>query len=402
MGLALVASGHGCKPCRDPAHVMIPEACPADASSTSMVCEPPAGHTNLRAELDHRRWVQWSRIAARHEVDPGIAPGALLEHADLSTREVVEELRRQARSDLREREQELRQACQAPDPIRRRVGGVAVLLDKGSFEMPPQGVEVAVLPSRALTHGSAGDDVCPSETAGDVRELDSFNGGTLFFIDRRHLVGAGHLLLTRICKKKTTDRLGGYVIAFGLTHDAITASGAIEVPVEQVIDGSTVTVVECHDGNEIETTGDWVVLRTDERICGAEPLPVRWDEPVAAGEVVHALGHPNHLTMKYSGSSEVARSAPTVPIFQMDLVTDNGSSGSPVLDDDGVVVGIHDGSWKTSCSWHCTTGAGRCCRRVRCKNDDCGLDGYATHIQRVRSAWEKSWETIESKECESR
>lgn len=400
--IAVIPTGQGCGPCRDQAQVSIPKACPEGSSSTEMKCDPPVGYTGLRAELDYRRWSEWSRVAARHDVDPGPAPSepSNPKLAELSTSTIVEELRREARTNARDRDQELLQACRAPDPIWQRTGGVAVLIDKGSFKLPNNGL--AELPSRALAHGGAGDDVCLSDTAGDARELASTNGGTLFFIDRHHLVGAGHVLLSRICTKKTTDRLDDYVIAFGLTHDAITSDGTIKVPVGQIIDGSTVTVAECHGSGELHTEGDWVVLRTDECICGAEPLPVRWDAPVVERERVHALGHPNQLTMKYSTFSEVARSRPRVPVFEMDLVTDNGSSGSPIFDEDGAVVGIHNGSWKTSCSWHCEPEAGRCCRRARCKQDDCGLDGYATHIQRVRTAWEKSRETIDSKECESK
>ena len=48
----------------------------------------------------------------------------------------------------------------------------------------------------------------------------------------------------------------------------------------------------------------------------------------------------------------------------------------------------------------CTSEGGTCCRLAPCKFEDCLLDGYATHIQRVEEVWKQSREKVSWKKCE--
>lgn len=393
---------NGCKskkPCDDTPPV---EPACVDGPAAEVECAPPSERTDLRAELDYRSGRQWSDVLERHGQRPEPPPGeSNPDLRDVQTREIVEELRLQAEQE-QGHIQQLVQACDAPEAIRRNMGGVAMLIDKGTLKLPPKGTKVVVeLPSRPLSKRKYG--ICPSETGGDTLEIDSSNGGTLFFLDRRHLVGAGHLVLAELCDQAGTARLGDLVIAFGLTNQAVTPHGAIEVPIAQVIDGSTVTIVECHHGdhgNPVQQSEDWMLLRLDECACAAKPLTARWGNPVTEGEEVHTLGHPDQLTMKYSNPGTVEHSVPTVPIFRMDLVTTNGHSGAPIFDVAGNVVGIHNGN-NPDCTSRCTVHEhATCCRRSKCSLDDCKGDGFATHIQQVEAALNKSRASIPWKECE--
>lgn len=376
--------------------------------SVHMECEaprpshlsPPSG---LRTELSRRRQVQWNALLeekGQRTVEPGPPDPELV---NWSAHDIVEQLR----SDQVLPEEELVQACQAPDAIRQAIGGIAMLLDVGGMEMPAAGAKTVVLAAESVNSG--GKEVCVTETAGDEVKL-SMARGTLFFIDRHHLVGAAHTLPAELCKPLKHDepqrRLETYVIAYGLTNTAITSNLTVEIPVNQFIDGSTVTVVECPLPSQKDAEGDWMLLRTDECICGADPLRVRWDKPIAAGEEIHVLGHAASLTLKYSKPpGKVSHSDLSVPRFFMDLVTDNGSSGAPIFDTAGNVIGIHNDRW-TRCEQSCKIKSDRvsqeqCCARPKCNGNTCEDDGVATHIQRVKTAWQNSRATINDWEkCE--
>lgn len=370
-------------------------------SYTAVTCDSARLPLGAKRELDRRLSLQWSHVI---EPNPGVEPARPRlpvprprpRLRGWSTRTIVDEL---AKLRLAEagHPQELVQACDAPEPIRQRIGGVAILLDRGRFQAPA-GDDPVELPSRPILREV--DDICPSETAGDLRELDSFNGGTLSILDRHHLVGAGHTLLAdTVCKAGA--RLDDYVLAFGVTNETITDHGTIEVPRDQFIDGSMVTVVACHGSKErAQAEGDWVLLRTDECLHAADPVPVRWNQPVAETEDVHTLGHPAQLTMKYSWPSTVVHSDPGFPLFRMDLITDKGHSGAPIFDAQGALVGVHKSRQTGECLVDCRTEGGECCRRTLCVDRDCRGDGYATHIGWVKDAWERSRETISWEGCE--
>jgi hypothetical protein len=346
---------------------------------------------------------QWeSAVASSSGLEAAVRPRLPKDGMEgLSNRDIVDELARfqfEHKQKNQDQDQELAQACDAPEAIRGHLGGVALLIDRPAGIMLED--EFVRLPSRPVEAGKK--TVCPSETGGDTVEIDSTNGGTLFFIDRHHLVSAGHNFLSKtICSAPpNTVRLNDFLIAFGVTNRNLTAEPGIEIPRDQLIEGTSVTVVECHGRSPTMTEADWVLLRTDDCIYPAKPLPVRWDRPATKGDTVHTLGHPNHLTMKYSLPNEVALAPADVDVFRLGLATDNGHSGAPIFDDKGFVIGIHNGKQnRRDCTLPCKFGGKKCCRRTRCSSDDCSGDGYASHIRAVEDAWIRSKATISSEGC---
>lgn len=84
---------------------------------------------------------------------------------------------------------------------------------------------------------------------------------------------------------------------------------------------------------------DFVVFRVDRRVSGRRPLPVRRQGQIEWHAPVTVIGHPNGLPAKIAAGGQV-RTESTPGYFVVNSDTFTGSSGSPVLNDDGVVEGV--------------------------------------------------------------
>ncbi len=89
---------------------------------------------------------------------------------------------------------------------------------------------------------------------------------------------------------------------------------------------------------ENNCTTDWAVVQLDRAVEGREPLPMSQETP-ERGVNLFAVGHPSGLPTKIAGNAVVRRHGALTFGYELDLF--GGNSGSPVLDNQGVVRGIH-------------------------------------------------------------
>ena len=134
----------------------------------------------------------------------------------------------------------------------------------------------------------------------------------------------------------------------------ITTAGESSGPVER----ATAVSVEFRDHDRIPATivgwdvyDDVGVLRVAPAAHPLEPLPLGRSSPVVVGEPVAAIGSPlgnaDSLAVGIVSATRRSIAALTVPRFQLvdaiqtDATIAHGSSGGPLLDADGAVIGIN-------------------------------------------------------------
>lgn len=84
---------------------------------------------------------------------------------------------------------------------------------------------------------------------------------------------------------------------------------------------------------------DFTVFRVDRPVERRHPLPLRRDGQIEWRAPVTVLGHPSGLPQKIAAGGSV-RPGNTLAYFVVNSDTFSGSSGSPVLNDDGIVEGV--------------------------------------------------------------
>ncbi|WP_437779746.1 trypsin-like serine peptidase [Sorangium sp. So ce1097] len=150
---------------------------------------------------------------------------------------------------------------------------------------------------------------------------------TGFLVERDTLATAGHCVIGKA--------LEDLRVVFGYR---MTADGAAlaELSPQQVYR----VVREKHPPkDDDETDEDWALIELDRDVLSVAPLPLERSEPVRQGEPVFMIGHPLGLPLKYDDGAVVRDASPAFH-FRASLDAFGGSSGSPVLNGSGKVVGL--------------------------------------------------------------
>ncbi len=84
---------------------------------------------------------------------------------------------------------------------------------------------------------------------------------------------------------------------------------------------------------------DFTVLRVNRAVQGRRPLLLRREGQIEGRTPVTVLGHPSGLPQKIAAGGTV-RPGNALAYFVVNSDTFSGSSGSPVLNDDGIVEGV--------------------------------------------------------------
>lgn len=87
-----------------------------------------------------------------------------------------------------------------------------------------------------------------------------------------------------------------------------------------------------------ELWSDWAVVRLDRPVTGRAPLPLRTVGAVAAGALLHAVGHPGGIPAKVTGGRATDVSHELYVNTDLDIYA--GNSGSLVTGASGVAEGI--------------------------------------------------------------
>jgi V8-like Glu-specific endopeptidase len=169
-------------------------------------------------------------------------------------------------------------------------------------------------------------DVCPSEPFSS-QPVPMFCTG--FMVGDRRITTAGHCL--------DEGSLSNAAIVFGF--EMLDASTPVTtVNADQVYFPTTVI------SQALSGTVDYCVFDVDRDITapGASALPLRPSGSVELGQQVGVIGHPSGLPMKIAfGASTVVTKIDDENVFEANLDTYGGNSGSPVFDQaTGVVEGI--------------------------------------------------------------
>jgi hypothetical protein len=127
----------------------------------------------------------------------------------------------------------------------------------------------------------------------------------------------------------------------------VSADGRIVTNLH-VIDGAREATIVLADGRElthpdvmaVDEKRDLVVLRVAAK--GLKPLPLGDSSRVRAGDRVVAIGHPLGLSNTVSDGlvSAVREVSPGVSVLQLSAPISPGSSGGPLLDERGQVIGV--------------------------------------------------------------
>lgn len=159
-------------------------------------------------------------------------------------------------------------------------------------------------------------NVCAGERFIDQPVLPDCTG---FLIADDLLVTAGHCV-------ETEYQCRNFRWAFGFV-DGVTRLERSDVY-------SCVEIVEHSLATTSFITKDYSIIRLDRPVLGREPLPIRTEGRISAGEELAVIGHPTGLPMKIADNATVQNSR--INFFYSDLDTFSGNSGSPV-------IGVHTG-----------------------------------------------------------
>jgi hypothetical protein len=214
------------------------------------------------------------------------------------------------------------------------------------YELPPDAQlralarsVAAVIPRAALTQGSAGEPLLLGHTLEQTFEVCADQpfakelGAavcTAFLIDDTLLATAGH------CFNYALD-CQNYVFVFDYVHASRSAPVAISAQNIYECRRTRVRVDEMEPG---VWKHDYAIVELARPVEGRAPLPVR-SEPIVLGEAVNVISAVSGLPLKVDRGARVLDArAHMNDFFRLDSDTAYGSSGAPVFDADGLLVGI--------------------------------------------------------------
>lgn len=296
----------------------------------------------------------------------------------------------------------IRDVYEAPADVRARAGAVALLVKAGA--MRPEG-ECSMLTTEPMAQASQEVD-CGVLCSGEPFSQEPRAAGdpcTAFFLDRKHVVTAGH------CASKLTEASVCRTSAgadFELPEHPILEHASLvrgfarssadseDVEIERpIIPGSALEVIGCEHikGNNgaAERGNDWALLRINNDFALPESfvgLELADTESTPPSGMVHMLSHFAALTLKYSlpGAVDAVHDA----YFEMQVDGYWSSSGAPVFDEKGHVVGIFTAARTFNYS-NCPTpppGEAGCCCMGFC-SEDCDAVPTAASIRALRELY---------------
>lgn len=187
-----------------------------------------------------------------------------------------------------------------------------------------------------------------------------------FLVGPDLMVTAGHCIPDEASRAATR-------FVFGFNADAAGANPVTSVPANDVYQCATLT--RDYTGNGANDV-DWAICKLD-RLAGDRPVfPIRYSLTATLGAPVEAYGHPDGLPLKHAFNATIEAVSSTIERIDYNLDVFGGNSGSPVLDDRGVAIGIH----VTPPALHYTKvaapGGGTCAAYTVC-NEDTGCPGFS-------------------------
>jgi V8-like Glu-specific endopeptidase len=213
----------------------------------------------------------------------------------------------------------------APGSVERKAADATagLLVFSGGFERER---DLRVLRGQGLgeQHG-----LCEGVRFYDQPTMGSCTG---FLVGEDILVTAGHCVSESTCP----DMAVVFDYAYQSAEDTRFDERLVTFPKSDVYSCKQVL----GHGYDLEDncTTDWAVLQLDRPVVGREPLKLALETP-ERGVNLFAVGHPSGLPTKIAGNAIVRRHGDLTFGYELDLF--GGNSGSPVLDKEGVVRGIH-------------------------------------------------------------
>lgn len=192
---------------------------------------------------------------------------------------------------------------------------------------------------------------------------------TAMFLDGRSFATASHCI---------DDAPMSLVLGFQLDTTGASIDGA------KVIGSEHIRLVAKGEGKN-----DWALfVLTDQAAAEIGPIqPVRWrDTALVEGELVQALTHPAGLPGKFLPPGKSTRRS-AEPFFEAELEAYGGSSGSPVFDAAGLLIGIYRGADDGTPDM-CTSPTERCERYPVCPRGDCDARSQIALPTDLRTAYE--------------
>jgi hypothetical protein len=212
-----------------------------------------------------------------------------------------------------------------PDSVEHKAAeATAALLSFAGGIEPNRDLRVRHGASLGEQHG-----LCEGVRFYDQPTMSSCTG---FLVSEDLLVTAGHCVNENTC----SDMAVVFDYAYSSAEDTHLDGDLITFPKANVY---TCKAVLGH-GYDLDNncTTDWAVVQLDRAVENREPLPLATQTP-ERGVNLFALGHPSGLPMKIADNAIVRRHGDVTFGYELDLF--GGNSGSPVLDKEGVVRGIH-------------------------------------------------------------
>jgi hypothetical protein len=174
-----------------------------------------------------------------------------------------------------------------------------------------------------------------------------------FLVDSDVVATAGH------CVTNPMDCEDTYFVFGFQMLDANTP--ALTVPASDVYRCAGIL-----DRDQSETNGeDWALIQLDRPVEGHDPLPVRRDGTIGAGQGLVLIGYPVGLPAKIAGGASVRTNSDPI-FFVANTDSYGGNSGSAVLNADTLVV---EGILIRGDTDFVADGA--CTRSNQCPNDGC-------------------------------
>lgn len=211
----------------------------------------------------------------------------------------------------------------SPDAgLRSLARGVAAVIPREALSEGPNGEPILLGQTLAQTFGLCSDQPFAQEISAAVC--------TAFLVDDALLATAGHCFNFALdCKN--------YLFVFDFVRDSRRAP--VWLSAENIFE-CTRTRVRVDEMEPGVWKRDYALVELTRRVVGREPLPIR-GEPIVLGEPVSVISASAGLPFKFdSGAHVLDARAHMNDFFRLDSDTGHGSSGAPVIDDQGQAVGI--------------------------------------------------------------